>query len=688
VTGGWKHISYVHIEPTPGLAPGDVVVAESTVIGKILNGLGHVHFTEREIVPGELTSGVEINSIRNGGGLTPYTDSWAPAFISSTLQFRRAGSRSTISPSALNGKVDIVVQVMERNSPEALGGTRTNNGTYAIGYRILSADSQSTVFEPPDGGLRYVFDRKPNNAYVGNVFDEAVSTTSAHHYYVTNGAGAGSVSTSRTIMANWFDADQHPPGNYVLQLFTYDTRNNNTTWYVPIGITDQDLSPPVRPTMLAAIPESQNIHISWLRSTDPDLGGYRLYVHSALGGDFVVPESTLTSDLTSYRLRLPDDFPVPDGGLPRVELRLTAVDTVSVPNESQYGDTFVASPGEWRGMLPGRRYLIVDGFDRFGGSGSWLQPVHTFMLTVAQQFPVHVAVGSVANELIEAATVGLQGYDLVQWILGDESTVDNTFTSTEQNRVRQYLESGGSLIVSGSEIGWDLGRSHNSSEPGDLAFFRDYLKAEYVFDGNSSMTTATGVPGTPFQGYTWTFGQVYPEDYPDDIEPIGGAVATLTYNAQRDASNFRKAGIGYVGRFGQSSVTGRLIYFAFPFESLVSPLTREVMFQKSIEFMGVTTGVPEKRETAFLPEKPELYQNYPNPFNPATMISYALPSRAHVTVRIYDVLGREMDMLVNAEQRPGRHTVEWDASARASGIYFIRLEIGSGVLTQRMVLLK
>jgi len=688
VPGGWKHISYVHIEPAPGLSAGDPVVAGSTVIGTILSRLGHVHFTEREILAEEFSSGVEINSIRSSGGLTPYTDSWAPAFISTTLQFRRAGSRSTISPMALNGRVDIVVQVMERNSPESLRGTRTNNGTYALGYRILSADSQTTVFEPPDAGMRYLFDRKPNNSYVGNVFDEAVSTTSAHHYYVTNGAGASSVNSTRSVLPNWFDADQLPAGPYVLHLFTSDTRGNTTDWYVSISVTDQDLSPPGSPTLLSAVPDGEDIVITWLPPTDPDLGGYRLYVHSALGGDFVVPETTLTKNVASYRLRLPADFPAPDSGLPRVELRLTAVDTVAAPNESQFGDTYAASPGMWKGRLPGRKYLIVDGFDRYGGSGSWLQPIHTFALSVAQQFPSHVAVGSAVNELVEGGTVIFSDYDLVQWILGDESTADNTFTSAEQFRVKQYLESGGSLIVSGSEVGWDLGRSHNASEPGDLAFYTDYLKAQYIFDGNTSMTSATGVAGTPFQGYTWTFGQVFPEDYPDDIEPVGGAVTILTYNSQRDAQTFQKAGVGYIGPFGQSASIGRLIYLAFPFESLVFPLTREVMFQKSLEFMGVTTSVSPIDVAPDVPGSPEVFQNYPNPFNPATTISFALPAAARVSVKVYDVLGRELEVLVNADHPSGRHAVQWDASGFASGIYLLRMEVGSVIITQRMILLK
>lgn len=68
-----------------------------------------------------------------------------------------------------------------------------------------------------------------------------------------------------------------------------------------------------------------------------------------------------------------------------------------------------------------------------------------------------------------------------------------------------------------------------------------------------------------------------------------------------------------------------------------------------------------------------LDQNYPNPFNPTTTISYALPSHANVTVRVFDMLGRQVAELVNESVSAGQHSVEFDASQHASGLYFYRL---------------
>ncbi len=93
-----------------------------------------------------------------------------------------------------------------------------------------------------------------------------------------------------------------------------------------------------------------------------------------------------------------------------------------------------------------------------------------------------------------------------------------------------------------------------------------------------------------------------------------------------------------------------------------------------------------------VPSTLTLSQNYPNPFNPATVISYQLSVFSRVSLRIYDILGREVATLVNGEQPPGVYKVEWKA-AISSGVYFYRLEaVGRDgrafVETKRMTLVR
>ncbi len=83
-----------------------------------------------------------------------------------------------------------------------------------------------------------------------------------------------------------------------------------------------------------------------------------------------------------------------------------------------------------------------------------------------------------------------------------------------------------------------------------------------------------------------------------------------------------------------------------------------------------------------------MIQNFPNPFNPSTTIYYSIPELSFVTLKVYDVLGNEIVTLVNEEKSIGTHTIEFDATALPSGIYFYRIQAGSFVETKKMVLMK
>ena len=93
-------------------------------------------------------------------------------------------------------------------------------------------------------------------------------------------------------------------------------------------------------------------------------------------------------------------------------------------------------------------------------------------------------------------------------------------------------------------------------------------------------------------------------------------------------------------------------------------------------------------EESDLPQRFALEQNYPNPFNPATKIRYDVPNQSHVRITIYDVLGRQVQVLVNEELSAGRHTVDFDATRLASGVYIYRMEAGSFIQTRKMMLVK
>jgi len=133
--------------------------------------------------------------------------------------------------------------------------------------------------------------------------------------------------------------------------------------------------------------------------------------------------------------------------------------------------------------------------------------------------------------------------------------------------------------------------------------------------------------------------------------------------------------------------------------STVFNYTREVAFYASFldnavvlnavcaaELQSLFTDVQEN--SSRLPFAFSLHQNYPNPFNPSTRIEYRIANKEHITLKVFDVLGREVATLVDEIKDPGEHAVTFDAATLSSGVYFYRLQAGSFHDTKKLILAK
>ena len=124
----------------------------------------------------------------------------------------------------------------------------------------------------------------------------------------------------------------------------------------------------------------------------------------------------------------------------------------------------------------------------------------------------------------------------------------------------------------------------------------------------------------------------------------------------------------------EAAIPNRIAYFddqSFDMRPISSPVT----------------GVDDPL-TIELPNTFSLLQNYPNPFNPVTKIEYNITIGSEVSLIIYNLLGQEVTQLIGEKQQAGIHSITWDASNFASGIYFYRLQAGNFVQTRKMVLLR
>lgn len=105
-------------------------------------------------------------------------------------------------------------------------------------------------------------------------------------------------------------------------------------------------------------------------------------------------------------------------------------------------------------------------------------------------------------------------------------------------------------------------------------------------------------------------------------------------------------------------------------------------------FGGPMTVTSAEPEAGGLPDRFELHQAYPNPFNPAAVIRYDMPAAAHVRLAVYDLLGREVALLVDERRPPGRHAASFGGHALASGLYVYVIEMGDFRASRKMLLVK
>ena len=108
------------------------------------------------------------------------------------------------------------------------------------------------------------------------------------------------------------------------------------------------------------------------------------------------------------------------------------------------------------------------------------------------------------------------------------------------------------------------------------------------------------------------------------------------------------------------------------------------IFAKKIGTVISSVGKDESK----LPQAVTLYPVYPNPFNPGTMIRFAIPEQMHVSLGVYDMVGREVATVVNEELPPGEYSRAFNADGLASGVYLYRLRAGNFMETRRFTLVK
>ncbi len=159
-----------------------------------------------------------------------------------------------------------------------------------------------------------------------------------------------------------------------------------------------------------------------------------------------------------------------------------------------------------------------------------------------------------------------------------------------------------------------------------------------------------------------------------------------------DSSNF-----GTINVYGETQLTykGWPLY-EFAADSSKRGNTKGVSFPSpgiwpvaKASIKGAITGVSVDNPSAGLPHQYSLSQNYPDPFNPSTVISYSLPVSSYVTIKVFNLLGKEVATLVKGNEQAGNYRINFNANGLSSGVYFYSLITNSGMhFVKKMILLK
>ncbi|MCH7495977.1 MAG: N-acetylmuramoyl-L-alanine amidase [Candidatus Marinimicrobia bacterium] len=483
-----------------------------------------------------------------------------------------------------------------------------------------------------------------------------------------------------TLGNGFFRLDSLSPGNHTLQ-FQSDRDTIEIDYELFAGrirhVTlsmDTDSKPlfpkPSTPIIKSVTREGGDTVVRWYLNSAADADGYRLFFSS--DGESWTANDDFSASETEFRL---PGFPNQQS----VYFSVAALNIEEITVESQRSNAYGIMLDDTLAPI-----LVVDGFDR---RTSWGGESHEFALMHGESiFSSKRNFETASNDAVIDGSVNLLDYRIVVWLSGDEGVADESFNSVEQSRVKAFLESGGMLFLSGSEIGYDLVERGSST---DRTFYRNYLKADYKLD-DSEQLSVTGVPGEIFGAVTFGFGNTalgaaYVEDFPDAIEPIDGSRALLTYNNTNAG-----AGIIYEGVFGSSLMPGRLIYLPFPFEVIELSDMRDMVMTAALNEFGRILRVSDEE---LLPKSVYLLQNFPNPFNVSTMIRFELPNEEKLSLIIYDMLGREVVRLIENARMSGMVEQQWDGKNSSgnfvsSGIYVSVLIIENEVLSKKMTLLK
>jgi hypothetical protein len=526
--------------------------------------------------------------------------------------------------------------------------------------RCVGVDCSGFVTRCWDLTARYTtndlyYNSKKLNSFYDLLPADAIDYPGSHVILFVEWAANGALLTvESTITGN--------PG-YKVRYFI--SRLSDFTNYKPIRRRNIQKCLAPHTDLLSAVLDTDSVSLNWIADNSIEFSGFNIY-RKKLEEDEYSIISTVPKNISEIKFSQQNNM--------HYEYKIAAFhDSINTPGKES--DIYAVSR-----KSNGPKILIVDGFDCF--THSYNLRTHDFAARTGEIMNNwNVGYECCANEAVISGDVSLKKYEFVWWLLGDEGPIDETFSDAEQDIVESYLQNGGKLFVSGSELAWDLDFNGDDS---DKVFIHDYLKTAYAAD-DAGNYVVNGHIGSTFEGLSLNYSEefratgTFSGDYADVFKPNGGSASVLNYG------NDQTAAICFEGFVPEGKYPCKVMVMGFPFETITTNYSKKELAGYVLKFMGfdVRANIEQERSLKFA-----LYHNYPNPFNSTTTVSYEIPQALKVILNVYDIQGNLVDNLVSQDQQAGYHSLEWDASNLSSGLYLYQIKAGSFTQIRKCMVIK
>ena len=313
-----------------------------------------------------------------------------------------------------------------------------------------------------------------------------------------------------------------------------------------------------------------------------------------------------------------------------------------------------------------------------------LDQLHSFFSKILQNYKYQI----IAITDQQATISDMSIYSTVIWY--NHSNASMPLLKNSQNEIKKYIDAGGKIIISTNyptNAFSNIGSTVKTFTSG--SFIYDYMKiasskSQFTAHFSGALHCADGYEDLPIDTTKTSSDYAYQLSGVEAISPNSSGRPVYLYDSKESSNSLKDlpVAVEYIGN------DYKLMLMSFPLYYIKQEKLKTFFSYVLGNKFAEQPSAINNNSSSEIPSEYSLLQNYPNPFNPETTIEYNLPIAGSVSLRIFDVLGREIKTLLQGDQPAGKHSVSFNAAGLSSGIYYYKLQSGTFVQTRKMILVK